>query len=72
MKTAHEWAIELTHKRINYGTLLEERPDILEPLKKTIFYTAMVLIEQVQIEMQQPPPMDNEHVAPGCERFDDV
>jgi hypothetical protein len=50
MKTAHEWAVELTHNRIRYGTILEGQPVILAELKKAIFRAARDVIEEVHQE----------------------
>lgn len=48
MKTAHEWAIVLTHQRISYGTILEGQPEVLAELKKAIFKCAREVIEAAQ------------------------
>ena len=50
-KTAHQWAVELTHQRISYGQFLEEQPDILDALKKAVFRAARDVIAEAQAEL---------------------
>lgn len=43
-KTPHYWAIELVHKRLSYGELLEKQPAILALLKRAMFEAAEEVI----------------------------
>ena len=52
MKTAHQWAVELTHERIEYGTILAKDvpPEVFDLLKQAIFRASRQLIQEVQDE----------------------
>lgn len=60
MKTAHQWAIELTHERISYGVFLEQQPELLEQLKKVLFNQAKELIAEVQADAERPAVTETE------------
>jgi hypothetical protein len=54
-KNAWQIAIIVAHKKIKYGQMLEDRPDILVPLKKAIF---VAVREAIQEASETPPAGD--------------
>ena len=48
--TAWEIAIEVAHKRVDYGEILRDQPEILVPLKQAIFRAIRAALEERRLE----------------------